>query len=89
MKKLFVILGLLTCINTTADARTLIHNNMYHLGYQNGYNSGHHQGKNDAYRNVGKTVFFVGTAIIVGAIIYEFGKESNWTSHDGQVGYRF
>lgn len=89
MKKLFVILGLLTCINTNADARTMIHNNAYHLGYQNGYNSGHHQGKNDAYANVGRTVFFVGTAIVVGALIYTLGQESRWTAHNGQVGYRF
>lgn len=86
MKKIFMILLCFFCV-TTANARVVVPT--YSQGYNTGYSVGHRDGKNDAYNNVGRTVFFVGTAIIVGALIYTLGQESNWTAHNGQVGYRF
>lgn len=87
MKKLLTAIIIATsCAN--ANAVSSIKNiqgrptyNAYHQGYRNG--------KSDAYDNVARTVFFVGTAVVAGVIIYQLGKQSRWTAHDGQVGYRF
>ena len=86
MKKLLLSL-FLSLIVVSADARVITPT--YSQGYSAGYSAGHRAGKSDAYNNVGRTVFFVGTAVIVGAIIYTLGQESRWTAHNGQVGYRF
>ncbi len=86
MKKLLLSL-FLSLFVLTANAAT--YTPTYSQGYSAGYSAGHRAGKSDAYNNVGRTVFFVGTAVIVGAIIYTLGQESRWTAHNGQVGYRF
>lgn len=90
MKKILAALLTLTVIGT-ANAKA-IPNAIYnakHPTYHSTYHSGYRKGKSDAYNNVAKTVFFAGTAIVVGVFIYQLGKQSRWTLHDGQVGYRF
>ena len=87
MKKLLTAVVIATsCANANAlssikNIQTRPTYSAYHQGYRNG--------KSDAYDHVAKTVFFVGTAVIAGVIIYQLGKDSRWTAHDGQVGYRF
>ncbi|MBQ2174479.1 MAG: hypothetical protein II453_05290 [Alphaproteobacteria bacterium] len=86
MKKLLLSL-FLSLIVVSADARVVTPT--YSQGYSAGYYQGQRQGKSNAYNNVVRTTFFVATAVVVGVIIYELGKESRWTAHDGQVHYRF
>ena len=87
MKKIIfaICLGLTTINAEAITPLCRVHNVQQNNVYNNGYN----KGKADAYSNVAKTVFFVGTAIFAGVLIYQLGKDSNWTAHDGQVGYRF
>ena len=85
MKKLLTAIIIATsCANANASV-SVRHTHTHQSSYNIGYNAG----KNHAYNNVAKTVFFVGTAVVAGVIIYQLGKESRWTAHDGQVGYRF
>lgn len=83
MKKLLTAIIIATsCAN--ANAMSSIrqpHNNSYQIGY--------HTGKQHAYNNVGRTVAIVGTAIVVGIVIYELGKESRWTANENGVVWRF
>lgn len=57
--------------------------------YQSAYNSGYHNGKEDAYRNVAKTVFITAVVVVAGTMIYHLGKESRWTANESGVVYRF
>lgn len=93
MKKLLTAVLTLSVIGTAQASAIMpvlpkVHPVYVHNHY-NAYQSGYRNGKSDAYDHVAKTVFFVGTAVIAGVIIYQLGKESRWTAHDGQVGYRF
>ena len=88
MKKIFVLLLCLTLI-TPAQALSSIKFRPRQCESCMAYNVGYRNGKHEAYSHTTKTVFFVGTAVIAGVIIYQLGKESRWTAHDGQVGYRF
>lgn len=88
MKKIFVLLLCLTLI-TPAQALSAIKFRPHRYESYTAYNVGYQTGRHDARSHTAKTVFFVGTAVIAGVIIYQLGKESRWTAHDGQVGYRF
>lgn len=57
--------------------------------HQSAYNSGYHNGKEDAYRNVAKTVFITAVVVVAGTMIYHLGKESRWTANESGVVYRF
>lgn len=90
MKKLLVALTIASTINT-ANAMSSI---KYVLTpksteYQQGYNQGYRRGKDKAYDNVARTVFFVGTAVVAGVIIYQLGKQSRWGVNENGVTYRF
>jgi len=88
MKKIFVLLLCLTLV-TPAQALSSIKFRPHQCETCTAYNVGYQTGRHDARSHTAKTVFFVGTAVIAGVIIYQLGKESRWTAHDGQVGYRF
>ena len=85
MKKIIIALAFLMC-GVSANAATIVRPVPT---YSQGYNIGYHTGKQHAYNNVGRTVAIVGTAIVVGIVIYELGKESRWTANENGIGYRF
>ena len=87
MKKLLITLATLTTLNANATIPTNIQ--PPHIPVQQTYNNGYHQGKRDAYGNVARTVFVVGAVVIVSAVIFELGKESNWTTNENGVVYKF
>lgn len=91
MKKLLTAI-VLTFTLTTAQSATMPNfknPNAYQQGYKYGYARGEHHAKQEMQERIYKTATVAGVAVIASVIIYQWGKNSNWTVSQNGVGYRF
>lgn len=88
MKKLLTAIVIATSC-TNANAVSAIKKNIQTSPTYNTYHQGYRNGKSDAYDNVAKTVFYIGTAVVAGVIIYQLGKQSRWGVNENGITYKF
>lgn len=88
MKKIITAISLIAMANV-AEARAIPSLINQNNKFEYAYNRGYRAGKQHVYNQIGKDLVYVGTAVIAGIIIYQLGKNSNWTVSERGVGYRF
>lgn len=96
MKKLFTIIATITIFTTTnATAMTNPRGQFdtpikaYDRGYTSGYTKGYSAGERHMKHEIAKAATIAGMAVIASVVIYQWGKNSNWTVSQNGVGYRF